>query len=181
MNEWVLVPTCKQLVWSTRIGRNMTIWILCLILGSVPGAALPLEVTGCSRVIGTWSPRSSTYRPFARQASTSRLPEPTPLTVYRTVPQEMNTQHVPLRQITEEKVRGKGLEDEKGWNESVVLSERPRWKVEGEWRSTYPKVQNQGNCIEYLNLIWVSVWSVPSFIIRGKVRVKENTYRWVSV
>jgi hypothetical protein len=27
-NEWVLIATCKQLVWSTRIGRNMTIWIL---------------------------------------------------------------------------------------------------------------------------------------------------------
>jgi hypothetical protein len=55
--------TCKQLVWSTRIGRNMSIWILCLILGSAPGANLPLEVTGpCSRVIGTWSPRSSAYR-----------------------------------------------------------------------------------------------------------------------
>ncbi len=29
-----LIDTCKQLVWSTRIDRNMTIWILCLILGS---------------------------------------------------------------------------------------------------------------------------------------------------
>jgi hypothetical protein len=28
MNEWVLIATCKQLVWSTRIGRNMPIWIL---------------------------------------------------------------------------------------------------------------------------------------------------------
>jgi hypothetical protein len=26
MNEWVLITTCKQLVWSTRIGRNMSIW-----------------------------------------------------------------------------------------------------------------------------------------------------------
>ncbi len=26
MNEWVLIATCKQLVWSTRIGRNMPIW-----------------------------------------------------------------------------------------------------------------------------------------------------------
>jgi hypothetical protein len=25
-NEWVLIATCKQLVWSTRIGRNMPIW-----------------------------------------------------------------------------------------------------------------------------------------------------------
>ncbi len=32
MNEWVLISTCKQLVWSTRIGQNMSIWILCLIL-----------------------------------------------------------------------------------------------------------------------------------------------------
>ena len=38
--------TCKHVEWSTRIGRNMTIWILCLILGSGPGAVLPLEVTG---------------------------------------------------------------------------------------------------------------------------------------
>jgi hypothetical protein len=45
------------------------------------------RVNTCSRVIGTWSPRSSTYRPFAWQASTSRLPEPPPLTVYRAVPQ----------------------------------------------------------------------------------------------
>ncbi len=88
MNEWVLIATCKQLVWSTRIGRNMPIWIPCLILGSGPGADLPLEVTGsCFRAIGTWSHRSSAYRPFACQASTSRLPEPTPLRVYRAVPQ----------------------------------------------------------------------------------------------
>ncbi len=31
MNEWVLIGTCKQLVWSTRIGRNMPIWILSLV------------------------------------------------------------------------------------------------------------------------------------------------------
>ena len=45
------------------------------------------RVNTCSRAIGTWSPRSSVYKPFARQASTSRLPEPTPLTVYTAVPQ----------------------------------------------------------------------------------------------
>ncbi len=45
-NEWVLISTCKQLVWSTRIGRNMSIWILYLILGSGPGTALTLEVAG---------------------------------------------------------------------------------------------------------------------------------------
>ncbi len=27
MNEWILIATCKHLVWSTRIGRNMPIWI----------------------------------------------------------------------------------------------------------------------------------------------------------
>jgi hypothetical protein len=26
MNEWVLIATCKQLVWSSRIGRDMPIW-----------------------------------------------------------------------------------------------------------------------------------------------------------
>ncbi len=31
MNEWVLIRTCKQLVWSTRTGRNMPIWILVLV------------------------------------------------------------------------------------------------------------------------------------------------------
>ncbi len=36
MNEWVLITTCKPLVWSNRIRRNMPIWILCLILGSGP-------------------------------------------------------------------------------------------------------------------------------------------------
>ena len=45
------------------------------------------RVNTCSRAIGTWSPRSSAYRPFACQASTSRPPEPTPITVYRAVPQ----------------------------------------------------------------------------------------------
>ncbi len=45
---WIdLIATCKQLVWSIRIGRNMPIWVLCLIPGSGPGADLPLEVTGC--------------------------------------------------------------------------------------------------------------------------------------
>ena len=45
--KWnVLITTCKQLVWSIRIGRNMPIWVLCLIPESGPGAALPLEVTG---------------------------------------------------------------------------------------------------------------------------------------
>jgi hypothetical protein len=37
---------------------------------------------------------------------------------------KMNTQHAPLRQIAEEKVRGKGLEalwsDENGLNEAMV-------------------------------------------------------------
>jgi hypothetical protein len=47
MNEWVLITTCKHLVWSTRIGRNIPIWILRLIVGSDPGTALTLEVTGC--------------------------------------------------------------------------------------------------------------------------------------
>ena len=28
-SDWVLISTCKQLVWSNRIGRNMPIWILC--------------------------------------------------------------------------------------------------------------------------------------------------------
>jgi hypothetical protein len=88
LNWRVLIATCKQLVWSIRIGRNMSIWVLCLILGSGPGADLPLEVTGpCLRTIGTWSPRSSAYRPFACQVSTSRRSEPTPLTAYRAVPQ----------------------------------------------------------------------------------------------
>ena len=69
MNEWVLIANCKQLVWSTRIGRNMPIWILYLILGSGPDADLSMEVTGtCSRAIGTWSPRSSAYnRLFAKR------------------------------------------------------------------------------------------------------------------
>ncbi len=40
----------------------------------------------CSRVIGSrQSPRSSVYRDVCAQASTSRLSEPTPLTVYRAV------------------------------------------------------------------------------------------------
>jgi hypothetical protein len=47
MNEWVLITTCKQLVWSTRIGRSMPIWILYLILGSGPDVVLSLEVTRC--------------------------------------------------------------------------------------------------------------------------------------
>jgi hypothetical protein len=28
LNEWVLITTCKQLVWSTWIVRNIPIWIL---------------------------------------------------------------------------------------------------------------------------------------------------------
>ncbi len=70
LNEWLLINTCKQLVWSTRIGRNMPIWNC-----HTPG----------SSVLG--SPRSSVYRDVCVQASTSRLPEPTPLTTYRVVPQ----------------------------------------------------------------------------------------------
>jgi hypothetical protein len=46
LNWRVLIATCKQLVWSIRIGRNIPIWVLHLILGSGPGAAFPLEVTG---------------------------------------------------------------------------------------------------------------------------------------
>jgi hypothetical protein len=48
MNEWVLISTCKNLVWSTRIGRIMPIWILFLIAWSVPrGEALSVEVMRC--------------------------------------------------------------------------------------------------------------------------------------
>ncbi len=46
LNWRVVIGTCKQLVWSIRIDRNMPMWVLCLIPGSGPGAALPLEVTG---------------------------------------------------------------------------------------------------------------------------------------
>jgi hypothetical protein len=70
MNMNDLITTCKQLVWSTRIGRNMSIWNC-----HNPG----------SSVLG--SPRSSTYRDVCVQTSTSRLSEPTPLTVYRDVTQ----------------------------------------------------------------------------------------------
>ncbi len=84
LNEWVLIATRKQLVWSTRIGRNMSIWILCLILGSGPGADLPLEVTGsCFRAIGTWSPRSSAYRVRCRRTRSHR-PSPSVNPVQRT-------------------------------------------------------------------------------------------------
>jgi hypothetical protein len=34
MNEWVLIATCKQLVWSNRIGRNMPIWVLLIVWNS---------------------------------------------------------------------------------------------------------------------------------------------------
>jgi hypothetical protein len=50
LNWRVLIATCKQLVWSNRIGRNMPIWVLFLILGSGPVVALPLEVIGCDFV-----------------------------------------------------------------------------------------------------------------------------------
>ncbi len=59
LDWWVLISTCKQLVWSNRIGRNMPIWILCLILGSVPGVVLPLEETRCGwescSIQGSWA------------------------------------------------------------------------------------------------------------------------------
>ena len=84
----VLIATCKQLVWSIRIGRNIPIWVLCLILGSGPGAALPLEVTGpCSRAIGTWSPRSSAYRAVCVPSVDIPTPRTHTSTVYRAVSQ----------------------------------------------------------------------------------------------
>ncbi len=67
--EWVLIDASKQLVWSTGIGRNIPICNC-----HVPG----------SSVLG--SSRSSAYKDFCVQTSTSRLSEPTPLTVYRDVP-----------------------------------------------------------------------------------------------
>ncbi len=51
---------------------------------------------------------------------------------------KVNTQHVPLGQIAEEKLRGKGIKtelgDENEENETVV------WKTETQW-----KVQEDGN------------------------------------
>jgi hypothetical protein len=88
LNWRVLIATCKQLVWSIRIGRNIPIWVLCLILGSGPGAALPLEVTGpCSRAIGTWSPRSSAYRAVYVPSVEIPTPRTHTSTVYRAVSQ----------------------------------------------------------------------------------------------
>ena len=88
LNWRVLIATCKQLVWSIRIGRNIPIWVLCLILGSGPGAILPLEVTGsCSRAIGTWSPRSSTYRAVCVPSVDIPTPRTHTSTVYRAVSQ----------------------------------------------------------------------------------------------
>jgi hypothetical protein len=44
MNEWVLIATCKQLVWSTRIDRNMTIWIL---RGPTDTCSVPTNCNDC--------------------------------------------------------------------------------------------------------------------------------------
>jgi hypothetical protein len=49
-DDWVLIATCKQLVWSNRIGWNMPIWNLCLRIRT--GAVNPHW--GWSMVIGTW-------------------------------------------------------------------------------------------------------------------------------
>ncbi len=48
LNEWVLIATCKQLVWSTRIGRNMPIWILTYLIITINDTSigdLPLIIT----------------------------------------------------------------------------------------------------------------------------------------
>jgi len=46
LNEWVLIATCKHLVWSTQIGRNMPIWIpfICKIYGLILSFRLEDEV-----------------------------------------------------------------------------------------------------------------------------------------
>jgi hypothetical protein len=40
MNEWVFITTCKQLVWYSRIGRNILICILCY---TAVAAACPIQ------------------------------------------------------------------------------------------------------------------------------------------
>jgi hypothetical protein len=103
MNEWVLIGTWKKTVWSTRIGRISPIWnplpncrvsmegrsglmrcgTICHIIESTQRCRAP----GPS-VLGSPDPRrTETFARCTRQVSTSRLPEPTPLTVYRDVSQ----------------------------------------------------------------------------------------------
>ena len=90
----------KKSVWSTRIARITPIWnplTNCRV--SIEGkSGLMRRGTMCpniespqcchppgSSVLGSPDPRRT--ETFARQSSTSRLPEPTPVTVYRAVPQ----------------------------------------------------------------------------------------------
>jgi hypothetical protein len=54
-NEWVLITTCKQLVWSNRIVRNMSIWNLCLRIRS--GEENPLGMIHGHRYLGVPDPR----------------------------------------------------------------------------------------------------------------------------
>ncbi len=61
--EWVLITTCKQLVWSTRIVRNMPIWIL---NNRIPGRLLQ-SVLYC-RIL------SSAYRETSETVSSGNWP-----------------------------------------------------------------------------------------------------------
>jgi hypothetical protein len=57
-NEWMSFNShLEKSVWSTRIGRITPIW------NPLPNCRVrSYEVLSCSRVIGTWSPRSSACR-----------------------------------------------------------------------------------------------------------------------
>jgi len=54
-DAWVLISTCKKFVWSTRIGRSVTIWILklkCLC------SRFQLVVVKTHSDVNSWSSRS---------------------------------------------------------------------------------------------------------------------------
>jgi len=68
IDDWVLIVTCKQLVWSNRIGRNMPIWILCLRIRSGTSKPHRAMLQG-HRYLGV--PDSRLTETFAPQVSTS--------------------------------------------------------------------------------------------------------------
>ncbi len=88
LNEWFLITTWKQSVWSTRIGRITLIWNPLLnsrvrSYESPDSVVANIESPQCCHtpgpsVLGAPDPRRT--ETFTRQVSTSRLPEPTPLT-----------------------------------------------------------------------------------------------------
>ncbi len=73
LNEWILITTCKNLVWSTLIGRIMSIWILLFTTQGKVGLTLTKDTVLRITLNLDGAPITSKSHSHPSHSQTSRL------------------------------------------------------------------------------------------------------------